>query len=83
MMGAKIYSLKQKAWRLQSEAWGNGYMLLSDARHTRYNQNLNAEGPEDFASIGGIEFVLIGKNTDIYQLKNELRWNEMYYKLKT
>jgi len=35
---------------------------------------------EDFANIAGIEFVLIGKNTNLYQLKNELRWNETFYK---
>jgi len=27
-----------------------------------------------------IEFVLIGKNTKLYDLKNELRWNEVYYR---
>jgi L-arabinose isomerase len=39
--------------------------------------------PEDFAIMAGIEFVLIGKNTDIYQFKNELRWNEVYFKMNT
>jgi L-arabinose isomerase len=27
-----------------------------------------------------IEFSLIGKNTNIDQFRNELRWNEMYYR---
>jgi len=35
---------------------------------------------EDFASIAGIEYVLIGKDTNLYQLKNELKWNEVYYR---
>ena len=36
---------------------------------------------EDFASFAGIEYVLIGKETNLDQLKNELRWNEVYYQL--
>jgi L-arabinose isomerase len=34
----------------------------------------------DFAEMAGIEFVKIGKQTDLYQFKNELRWSEVYYK---
>jgi len=59
------------------------WILAGGAHHTCYSQNLTAEHMEDFASIAGIEFVLIGKNTDIYQFKNELRWNEVYYKFNT
>ena len=36
---------------------------------------------EDFAEMAGIEFVLIGKDTNLYQFKNELRWNEVYYQI--
>ena len=57
------------------------WILAGGAHHTCYSQNLNKECLEDFAAMAGIEFVLIGKNTDIYQFKNELRWNDMYYKL--
>ena len=41
-----------------------------------FSQNLTSEHLEDFASMANIEFVLIDKNTNLYQLKNELRWNE-------
>jgi len=58
------------------------WILAGGAHHTCYSQNLSVETLEDFASMAGIEFVLIGKNTDIYQFKNELRWNDIYYKLK-
>jgi len=37
---------------------------------------------QDFADMAGIEYVLIGKNTDLYDFKNGLCWNEMYYQLK-
>lgn len=56
------------------------WILAGGAHHTCYSQNLTAEHLEDFAAMAGIEFVLIGKNTSLYQLKNELRWNEIYYK---
>lgn len=56
-----------------------GWILAGGAHHTCYSQNLTSEHLQDFAEIAGIEYVLIGKQTTIYQLKNELRWNEMYY----
>jgi L-arabinose isomerase len=30
--------------------------------------------------MAGIEYVLIGKNTNLYDLKNQLRWNDVYYR---
>jgi L-arabinose isomerase len=55
------------------------WIYAGGAHHTCYSQNLTAEHLEDFANMAGIEYVLIGKNTNLHQLKNELRWNEMYY----
>jgi len=57
------------------------WILAGGAHHTCYSQNLTAEHLEDFADIAGVEYVLIDKKTDIYQFKNELRWNEVYYQL--
>lgn len=59
------------------------WILAGGAHHTCYSQNLSPECLEDFASMAGIEFVLIGKNTDIYPFKNELRWNDVYYQMKS
>ncbi|MBS1916982.1 MAG: L-arabinose isomerase [Bacteroidetes bacterium] len=56
------------------------WILAGGAHHTCYSQNLSAEQLQDFAEIAGIEFVLIGKKTDLYSFKNELRWNEVYYR---
>ena len=56
------------------------WILAGGAHHTCYSQNLTTEHLTDFAEMAGIELVLIGKDTTIPQLKNELRWNEMYYK---
>lgn len=55
------------------------WILAGGAHHTCYSQNLTAEHLEDFAAMAGIEFVLIGKQTNLYQFKNELRWNDVSY----
>lgn len=56
------------------------WILAGGAHHTCYSQNLTSEHLADFADMAGIEYVLIGKNTDLRQLKNELRWSEVYYR---
>ena len=56
------------------------WILAGGAHHTCYSQNLSAENLQDFAEMAGIEYVLIGKNTNLYHFKNELRWNEVYYR---
>lgn len=55
------------------------WILAGGAHHTCYSQNLDSEHLEDLAEMAGVEYVRIGKNTDIYQFKNELRWNDKYY----
>lgn len=56
------------------------WILAGGAHHTCYSQNLTAEHLQDFAEMANVEFTLIGKETSLYQFKNELRWNEMYYR---
>ena len=56
------------------------WILAGGAHHTGYSQNLTARHMEDFADMAGIEYVLIGKDTNLLQLKNELRWSEAYYR---
>ncbi len=58
----------------------SAWILAGGAHHTCYSQNLSSEGLQDFAEMAGIEFVLIGKNTNLYQFKNELRWNDASFK---
>lgn len=57
------------------------WILAGGAHHTCYSQNLTAENIQDFAEMAGIEYVLIGKDTNLYQFKNELRWNDAAYLL--
>ncbi|HYH55361.1 MAG TPA: L-arabinose isomerase, partial [Anseongella sp.] len=55
------------------------WIYAGGAHHTCFSQNLDAGHLEDFANIAKVEFIRINKNTDIYQLRNELRWNEAFY----
>jgi L-arabinose isomerase len=56
------------------------WIYAGGAHHTCYSQNLTSEHLEDFADIAGIECVHINKETNLQQLKKELRWSEVYYR---
>ena len=56
------------------------WILAGGAHHTCYSQNLTSTHLEDFADMANIEFVLIGKDTRLRELKNELKWSEAYYR---
>ena len=57
------------------------WIYAGGAHHTAYSQNLSVEHVQDFATIAGIECVHIGKDTKLGQLRNELKWSEMYYQI--
>jgi L-arabinose isomerase len=69
-------------WKPQPDMYTGcaAWILAGGAHHTCYSQNLTSEYLQDFADMAGIEFTLIGKNTNLSQFRNELRWNEMYYR---
>jgi L-arabinose isomerase len=56
------------------------WILAGGAHHTAYSQNLSQEYLADFAEMANIEYVLINEHTNLYDFKNELRWNEVYYR---
>ncbi|MBD2703761.1 L-arabinose isomerase [Spirosoma sp. BT702] len=56
------------------------WILAGGAHHTVYSQNLTTDHIEDFADIFGVELVVIDRNTNLRQLKNELRWSEAAYR---
>ena len=56
------------------------WILAGGAHHTAYSQNISTEHIEDLADIFGVELVIIDRNTNLRQLKNELRWSEAYYR---
>lgn len=56
------------------------WILAGGAHHTAFSQAVNAQYLEDFAEMAGVEFLHIGKNTTVSEIKKELRWNSVYYK---
>jgi len=55
------------------------WIYAGGAHHTCYSQNLTSEHLEDFAAMANVEYVLIDKDTNLYNFKNMLRWNDKYY----
>jgi len=55
------------------------WILAGGAQHTAFSQAVNAQYIEDFAEMAGVEFLHIGKNTTVSDIKKELRWNSVYY----
>jgi len=56
------------------------WILAGGAHHTAFSQAVNAQYLEDFAEIAGVEFIHIGKNTTISDIRKELRWNDVYFR---
>ncbi|MEJ7557925.1 MAG: L-arabinose isomerase [Pedobacter sp.] len=56
------------------------WIYAGGAHHTAYSQNLTTAHLQDFANIAGLEYINIGPETTLNQFRNELHWNEMYYK---
>jgi L-arabinose isomerase len=60
-----------------AEAW----LVAGGGHHTVYTAALGVETIADWAEIAGIEFVVIDQDTRLRALRNELRWNDAYYRL--
>lgn len=56
------------------------WILAGGAHHTCFSQSLNPEYLENFAEMAGIEYLLIDEETELRRFKQELRWNEPYYR---
>ncbi len=57
------------------------WIYAGGAHHTGYSYPVTAEMLGDFATIAGIETVVINAGTTLPQLKQDLRNNEVYYHL--
>jgi L-arabinose isomerase len=56
------------------------WIYAGGAHHTVYSQNLTTEYFEDFADMFNIEKVVIDGSTQLRDSRNELRWNEVFYR---
>lgn len=57
------------------------WIYAGGAHHTSFSYAVTAEHLRDFASMAGIEFLLIDENTCVEEFKEKLRWNELYFLL--
>lgn len=57
------------------ESW----IQAGGAHHTGFSYTVHREHLEDFATIAGIECVVIGEKTERVAFRNELRANEVYH----
>ncbi|HEX3039045.1 MAG TPA: L-arabinose isomerase [Caproiciproducens sp.] len=61
-----------------AEAW----IYAGGAHHSVLSFGLTDEELRDFAEIMDIEYIHIGKDTDIHEIRKELTWNDLVWKLK-
>jgi L-arabinose isomerase len=58
------------------------WIYAGGAHHTGFSQSVTTEMLEDFASIAGVELVVIDRDTRLRAFRQELNWNEAYYTLR-
>ena len=70
-------------WRPQPnlQIGAAAWIYAGGAHHTVFSQALRAEHLYDFAEMAGVEYVQIDETTELRGFKNELRWNDVAYKL--
>jgi L-arabinose isomerase len=59
-----------------AEAW----ILAGGAHHTAFSLDLTSDQIADWGEAMGIEVLRIDKDTTIHSFKNELRWNQAFYR---
>lgn len=73
---ARILWKPRPSLRDSAEAW----ILAGGAHHTCFSFAVTAEQLQDFAEMTGIECVVINEHTSVSSFKNELRWNEVFWR---
>ena len=58
-----------------------GWIEAGGAHHAAFCQAVTASEWEDFAGMAGLEVVRLGADLDLHALRNELRWNDVAFKL--
>jgi len=58
------------------------WIYAGGAHHTGFSQAVTTEMMEDFATMAGVEFLVIDGQTRLRDFKRELEWNEVAYGLK-
>ena len=58
-----------------------GWIEAGGAHHAAFCQAVTAEEWEDFAGMAGLEAIRLGADLDLRALRNELRWNDVAFRL--
>jgi len=58
-----------------------GWIEAGGAHHAAFCQAVTAGEWEDFAGMAGLEVIRLGAGLDLHALRNELRWNDLAFKL--
>ncbi len=74
---ARVVWIPRPDLKTAAAAW----IYAGGAHHTVFSRCLTAEHMENCADMANMEFMLIGKDTQVSEFKKELRWNEIYYHL--
>lgn len=71
-------------WKLKPslEIGAQAWILAGGAHHTVFSHEVTVEDLVDWAEIMDIEYVIINESTDILRLKQDLRTNELIWKLR-
>jgi L-arabinose isomerase len=74
----------QAVWKCRPsfESACAAWIYAGGAHHTGFSQAVTTEMIEDFATIAGIELVVIDADTKLRQFKQELLWNDIAYGLR-
>jgi L-arabinose isomerase len=75
---ARVLWKPEPSLKSAAEAW----IYAGGAHHTSFSYVVDAEQLADFAEMMDIEFVHINKDTKVSALRNELRLNDIAWKLK-
>ena len=63
------------------EIGAGAWIHAGAAHHSGFSMALCAEHMEDFSDMFNVEYVEISEATTVTDIKNQLRWNDMYYML--
>jgi L-arabinose isomerase len=75
---ARVLWKPRPSLRDSAEAW----ITAGGAHHTCFSLAVTAEQLADWAEMSGVECAVIGADTSLSAFRNELRWNEIAWRLR-
>jgi len=74
---ARAVWIPRPDFRRGVQAW----IEAGGAHHAAFTQAVAASELDDFGRMAGLEVIRIGADLDLHALRNELRWNDLAFKL--